>query len=121
MTREEADAICPHYGLMQAYEDVPSWWFGCIWVLSCSIGLATATMAGSTLPWWAFFLAITISAATLTFFAALTAMFGFGLLVQPLIQMIGAYVLPGRPLANMYFATFGFNCKYTCVLSQGLC
>jgi len=112
ISREEADEICPHYGLMQAYEDVPSWWFGSVWIFSCAVGLSTSTMAGSTLPWWAFFLAITISAVSLTFFAALTAMFGFSLLVQPLIQMIGAYVIPGRPLANMYFATFGFNSLY---------
>jgi uncharacterized oligopeptide transporter (OPT) family protein len=39
-------------------------------------------------------------------------MFGFNLNVQPLIQMIGAYILPGRPIANLYFATFGFNSLY---------
>jgi uncharacterized membrane protein len=39
-------------------------------------------------------------------------MFGFGLYVQPFIQMIGALVVPGKPLANMYFATFGFNSLY---------
>lgn len=39
-------------------------------------------------------------------------MFGFNLQVQPLIQMIGAYLVPGRPLANMYFATFGYNSLY---------
>jgi uncharacterized oligopeptide transporter (OPT) family protein len=61
---------------------------------------------------WAFFLALLISASSLPFFAALTAMFGFGLFVQPFIQMIGALAVPGKPLANMYFATFGFNSLY---------
>jgi hypothetical protein len=72
----------------------------------------TRLSANSTLPWWAFFLACGISAVALTFFAALSAMFGFTLEAQPLIQMIGAYLLPGRPLANMYFATFGWNSLY---------
>jgi len=112
ITKEEAEAICPHYALMQAYDEVPSWWFAAVWVISTSIGLCTSILAGSTLPAWAFFVAITISAVSLTFFAALTAMFGFPLFVQPLIQMIGAYLVPGRPLANMYFATFGFNSLY---------
>jgi OPT family oligopeptide transporter len=71
--------------------------------------LITSNLAGSTLPWWAFFVAIGISTVTLTFFAALTAMFGYSLKVEPLIQMIGAYMLPGHPLANLYFATFGNN------------
>jgi uncharacterized oligopeptide transporter (OPT) family protein len=112
MSAEEADAIDPHYRLMQAYDDVPMWWFGTIWVISACVGLLTSMLAGSTLPWWAFFVAIFISAISLTFFAALTAMFGINLDVQPLIQMIGAYMLPGRPLANMYFATFGYNSLY---------
>lgn len=109
ITDEEAEAIDPHYRLMQAYEDVPSWWFGSLWILSAAVGFMTSRMANSTLEWWAFLLAILISAVSLTFFAALTAMFGFQLNVQPLIQMIGAYALPGRPLANLYFAAFGFN------------
>jgi hypothetical protein len=53
-----------------------------------------------------------MSALLLPFFAALTAMFGFQLMVQPLIQMIGAYILPGLPVANMYFSMFGFNSLY---------
>jgi OPT family oligopeptide transporter len=101
LTHEEADDICPHYGLMQAYEEVPSSWFGVVWLISAAVGLICSTMAGSTLPWWAFFLALVISAFCLPFFGALTAMFGFQLMVQPLIQMIGAYILPGLPVANM--------------------
>lgn len=86
-----------------------SWWFGLLWAISAAIGLITSNLAGSTLPWWAFFVAIGVSTVTLTFFAALTAMFGYNLKVEPLIQMIGAYLLPGHPLANLYFATFGNN------------
>lgn len=71
-TREEADAICPHFGLMQAYDEVPAWWFAAIWIVSATVGIITSTIAGSTLPVWAFFVAILISASTLTFFAALT-------------------------------------------------
>ncbi|KAF2674475.1 OPT superfamily oligopeptide transporter [Microthyrium microscopicum] len=112
LTREEADAICPHYGLMQAYDEVPGWWFGLIWVFSVVVGLTTSTIAGSTLPWWAFFVAIAVSAASLTFFAALTAMYGFSLMVQPIIQALGGVLVPQKPIANLYFSTFGFNSLY---------
>jgi hypothetical protein len=80
-----------------------------VWVLSATFGLITSTASHSTLPWWSFFIALAMSAACLPFFGALTAMFGFALNVQPLIQMIGAYLLPGMPVANMYFGMFGFN------------
>lgn len=111
-TPEEAEEICPHYRLMLAYDEVPSWWFGLIWIAAAAIGLITSRLAGSTLEVWAFFVAIALAASLVTFFAALTAMFDAQLNVQPLIQMIGAYLFPGRPLANLYFATFGFNSLY---------
>jgi hypothetical protein len=44
MSDEEAEAIDPHYRLMQAYEDVPSWWFGSIWVASVTVGLMTSSL-----------------------------------------------------------------------------
>jgi OPT oligopeptide transporter protein len=112
MTDEEAEAICPHYRVMQSYKDVPNSWFGIIWVVSAVVGLISSRAAGSTLEVWAFFVAIIMAGVLVTPFAALTAMFGFHMNVQPLIQMIGAYMLPGRPLANLYFSTYGFNSLY---------
>jgi hypothetical protein len=61
-TDEEAEAICPHYKLMQAYDDVPMWWFGVLWIFAACVGLLTSRLAGSTLEVWAFLIAITISA-----------------------------------------------------------
>jgi hypothetical protein len=29
--------------------------------------------------------------------------------MQPVIQMLGGYLHPGRPMANMYFVLFGYN------------
>jgi len=34
---------------------------------------------------------------------------GFPMPIQPLVQMVGGYLHPGRPLANMYFTLFGYN------------
>jgi OPT family oligopeptide transporter len=112
MTPEEAEAIDPHYRLMQSYKDIPSWWFAAIWVASVALGLVAIYKANTTLPWWAFFVACLLSTVCLVFFAALTAMFGFSLYVQPFMQIIGAYLLPGKPIANMYFSTYGFNSLY---------
>jgi OPT family oligopeptide transporter len=106
---DEAEDVDPHHRLMQAYENVPSWWFASLWVISALLGFITSRLASSTLEWWAFILAVLISSVTLTIFAALNAIFGFPLKVESFIQMIGAYLLPGRPLANLYFSAFGYN------------
>jgi hypothetical protein len=51
ITDEEAEAIDPHYRLMQAYEDVPGWWYGLLWVVSATLGFITSRIANSTLEW----------------------------------------------------------------------
>lgn len=112
MTKEEAEKIDPHYALMQAYKDVPNWWFGIVWTCSVVLALVAIYAGKTTLPWWGFLVAILVSHVCLVFFAALSAMFGYRLMVQPFIQMLGAYLIPGRPIANMYFATYGFNSLY---------
>ena len=37
------------------------------------------------------------------------AIFGFVNNMQTTIQMIGGYIKPGNPLANMYFTLYGYN------------
>lgn len=109
LSYEEAKEIDPHYALMQNYKEVPGWWFGLVFVLAAVTALICLDIVNTTLPWWGFFAAISIMSIALPFFSAMTALTGYGLFVQSLIQIIGAYLVPGRPLANMYFATFGFN------------
>jgi hypothetical protein len=112
LSAEEADAICPHYRVMQTYDDVPTWWFGALWVASAILGFIMSRITKSTLDGWAYFIAIIVPAVTLPFTGVLYAMYGVPVNVQPLIQMIGAYLLPGRPLANLYFAGFGYDSLY---------
>lgn len=111
-SKEDAAKIDPHYALMQSYKEIPTWWFGSVWIVSVILALFAINVGKTTLPWWGFFVAITISHVCLPFFGALTAMFGYFLMVQPFIQMMGAYLIPGKPIANMYFATYGFNSLY---------
>jgi len=43
------------------------------------------------------------------FFGAQLGITGFQFNVQPFCQMLGGYMFPNRPLANMYFTCFTFN------------
>ena len=63
----------------------------------------------STLPWWAFFIACGLSCVCILFFGAQYAMTGYQYNTQPVIQMIGGYLHPGFPKANMFFVVFGYN------------
>ncbi|TID18028.1 OPT superfamily oligopeptide transporter [Venturia nashicola] len=99
----------PHYRLMLAYDDAPNWWYGTILVLSTVVGLVMLYLGKSTLPWWGFAVSCGLSFICVLFFGAQYAITGYNYNIQPVIQMLGGYLHPGRPLANMYFVLFGYN------------
>jgi len=99
----------PHVKLMLAYKDAPNWWYGVVFALSVLLGLIGIYKADSTLPWWGFLVALSLSSICILFFGAQYAITGFNFNIQPVIQMIGGYMHPGKPVANMYFVLFGYN------------
>lgn len=105
----------PHLKLMLAYMDAPNWWYGIIFCLSILLGIIGIYKAESTLPWWGFLVALGLSSICILFFGVQYAITGFAFNIQPVIQMIGGYLHPGKPVANMYFVLFGYNS-----VSQGM-
>ncbi|KZO97758.1 OPT superfamily oligopeptide transporter [Calocera viscosa TUFC12733] len=99
----------PHYKEMLKYKDAPSWWYLVTWVLSAVVALVVIYEANSTLPWWGFIVSMILAWISILFFGALYAITGLGFIIQPFVQMIGGYLHPGRPVANMYFVLFSYN------------
>ncbi|GAA5808032.1 hypothetical protein MFLAVUS_001414 [Mucor flavus] len=98
-----------HMKLMQAYEEVPNWWYYIVFVCGTALNIGIAYANHSQLPWWGVIFAIVLSSILslpLNLIAAVTG-YGFGLNV--LTEMICGFVLPGYPIANMYFKTLGYN------------
>jgi hypothetical protein len=103
---ENQEHYDPHYKLMMAYKAVPNWWFGIVLLLSFIIAMTILYTGNSTLPWWGFIVAMIIGYVFLVFFGAMQAITGISWLVQPIVQMIGGYIQPGNPVANMYFSLY---------------
>lgn len=101
----------PHYRMMLAYKEVPDWWYLIILVLSTATAIGCIYSLGSTLPWWGFVVAITISFLGTLFFGAMVGMLGFYVPVSSVVQLLGGYLHPGKPVANMYFVLFGANAQ----------
>lgn len=96
----------PHYKLMLAYKPVPNWWFLVILVLSAVVALVVLYVGDSTLPWWGFLVACIVAWVLLLFFGAMQAVTGVGFIIQPIVQLVGGYLQPGNPVANMYFTLY---------------
>lgn len=92
--------IDPHYRLMVDYAEVPSSWYFLVFVLSCVVGLVALYVMKSTLPWWGFFIGVGLLVFTMIFFGAQYAITGFTVNMQPVMQMLAGYMMPGRPLGK---------------------
>jgi OPT family small oligopeptide transporter len=99
----------PHFKAMLKYKEVPQWWYAATVVLSVMVALICLYQADTQLPWWQFIVAIILSFVLVLFLGGLNAIFGFVNNMQTTIQMIGGYIKPGNPLANMYFTLYGYN------------
>lgn len=99
----------PHRIKMQAYAEVPYWWYGLMFVCSFAMAMATIYTGHSRLPWWGLIFGLILSAIFLPFVVTFYAITGFVPNVQNLVQMVGSAVMPGNPQANMYFTLYGYN------------
>jgi hypothetical protein len=105
-TEEEILQMDPHYRLMLNYKDAPDWWFGLVFIMAFAIGLICIYEAESGMSWWAFIIALILAAILILFTGAQAGLTGFHVPVQPIVQMIGAYLEPGNPLTNMQVNSF---------------
>ncbi|KAK3842624.1 MAG: OPT family small oligopeptide transporter [Linnemannia gamsii] len=96
-----------HHKLMQAYPEVPDWWYATLFVGVTALTLFTCEYYGY-MPWWAVLLATFLAA----FFALPVGLIQALTNQQPGLNIITEYVigyiLPGDPIANVTFKTLGY-------------
>lgn len=111
----DQDFYDPHYKLQLSYKPCPDWWYGVVMACSIVVGLVIIYVANSTLPWWAYLIAVVFGYLSMIILGAMQAVTGVGWLIQPIVQMIGGYIKPGNPVSNMWFSLYGYN-----ALQQGI-
>ncbi|KAJ7678971.1 OPT oligopeptide transporter protein-domain-containing protein [Mycena polygramma] len=106
---KEGEDIDPHYREMLKYPDAPNSWYIVTLVLSIIVSLVIIYKADSTLPWWGFFISLILATISILFFGSLYAITGLQFVIQPFVQMIGGFIHPRKPVANMFFVLFSYN------------
>ncbi|KII92275.1 hypothetical protein PLICRDRAFT_50693 [Plicaturopsis crispa FD-325 SS-3] len=101
--------IDPHYRQMLKYPDAPNSWYVATLLVSVVVALVVIYKTNSTLPWWGFLIATMLATLSILFFGALYGITGLQFIIQPFVQMIGGFLHPGKPMANMYFVLFSYN------------
>ncbi|KAF8213549.1 OPT oligopeptide transporter [Mycena galopus ATCC 62051] len=98
-----------HSRLMQAYPEVPTWWYILIGVLATAFTFIAVEIFPTKLPIWAAALALFISMIAAIPLAMLQAITNQHVALQVVEEMIAGYALPGRPVANIVFKAIAYT------------
>ncbi|KAI0732700.1 OPT oligopeptide transporter [Fomitopsis betulina] len=99
-----------HWEKMKVYKQIPRWWYLAILIGAYGIAQATNYTGESGLPWWALTILLFIGFIFCALYSTLAATIGFSEFTTSgngFFQMVTAYMVPGRPIANIYGAMYG--------------
>ncbi|KAL5705507.1 oligopeptide transporter 4 [Ranunculus cassubicifolius] len=109
-TESSKQKVDIHTRLMKNYQDIPSWWFHLLLLVSfgVSLYLCTALRDQVQMPWWGL-----VASCFMAFvFTLPISILGATTNVTPGLNIITEYVMglvyPGRPIANVVFKTYGY-------------
>ncbi|KAH8752997.1 peptide transporter MTD1, partial [Diaporthe sp. PMI_573] len=95
-----------HYQGMLKYKEVPMWWYLALFVLTFIAGLVVNIKGETTLPAWGYIVSLLLGAFIAPFSCVLYGLYGTGVGTNQISKMVAGVVHPGRPLANLYFASW---------------
>ncbi|XP_019175060.1 PREDICTED: oligopeptide transporter 2-like [Ipomoea nil] len=99
-----------HTKLMKKYKDIPGWWFHLILVLSLVLSLVMCIFMKHEvqLPWWGLLLAVAIASIFTLPISIITATTNLSPGLNVITEYIIGLIMPGKPIANVCFKTFGY-------------
>jgi OPT family oligopeptide transporter len=95
-----------HYQGMLKYKEVPTWWYWFLFALAFFAGLIVNIRGNTTLPSWGYIISLLLGAFIAPFSCILYGLYGTGVSTNLLSKMVAGALHPGRPLANLYFASW---------------
>lgn len=110
--RDSATKECddPHYRKMKIYKEMSNWWYLAIFVACFGMAIGTTYGADSGLPWWGTIVALIFGWIFVPVIGTLYCTVGYAPSIENMVQMLGGAIIPGKPVANMYFTLYGYNC-----------
>ncbi|KAK3815165.1 MAG: OPT family small oligopeptide transporter [Benniella sp.] len=97
-----------HHKLMQAYPEVPDWWYATLFISMTVIAIITCEVWDYKLPWWGVLLAILLSAIFALPVGLIQAITNQQPGLNVITEYVIGYILPGYPIANVTFKTLGY-------------
>ncbi|KAE8224587.1 hypothetical protein CF319_g2545 [Tilletia indica] len=98
-----------HARLMARYKEVPNYWYGIIFIVTLALAFGCTLGWDTKHPWWALLVAILISAIYILPIGIVYAITGLEIGLNVLSELIGGYMLKGKPIAVSIFKNMGYN------------
>jgi len=92
-----------HSRLMQAYAEVPGWWYGLLGSIALILLISAIEVFPTKFPIWAALVAFGVGTIFSIPIAMITAITNQQIGLNVMAEVMGGYLLPGRPVANMIF------------------
>lgn len=96
-----------HERLMRAYPEVPDWWYTGLFVAMVALSLVTCVV-WDYMPWWGLVLSLLFAVVFVLPTGIIQALTNQFLSLNIITEYVMGYLLPGHPLANATFKTYGF-------------
>ncbi|KAK3815162.1 MAG: OPT oligopeptide transporter protein-domain-containing protein, partial [Benniella sp.] len=105
-SREHTEDI--HHKLMQAYPEVPDWWYAALFISMTAVAIITCEVWDYKLPWWGVLLSILLAAVFALPVGLIQAITNQQPGLNIITEYVIGYILPGYPIANVTFKTLGY-------------
>ncbi|WWC59398.1 uncharacterized protein I303_101953 [Kwoniella dejecticola CBS 10117] len=97
----------PHYLVMKRnYKQVPLWWYVVVLAIGFALGMTAVCIGHTSMTWWSYIVALGLGFVITPFSLILYGLLGTSVATNNISKMLAGAVLPGRPVANLYFSMF---------------
>ncbi|KAI0321448.1 OPT oligopeptide transporter protein-domain-containing protein [Amylostereum chailletii] len=97
-----------HARLMSRYPQVPEWWYICIFVAMFAVAAVTVEVWPTQMPVWGLVVSLLIGLIYIIPTGMIQAITNQQMGLNVLTELIGGYLIPGRPVALMLHKTYGY-------------
>ncbi|CAG8512033.1 7682_t:CDS:2 [Ambispora leptoticha] len=113
-SRVEEDDI--HHKMMNVYPEVPGWCFAVLTISMTVVAVIFVQVYPTLLPWWGVLLAICIAVVMVLPIGIIQAISNIQIGLNVVTELVCGYILPGRPIANVVFKTYGYMTVTQCLV-----
>ena len=105
LDKEDEDV---HNRLMKEYKEIPWWWYMAVFLVFFALAIVTVRAWDTQMPIWALIFALIIAFVFLIPIGIIYAITNMSVGLNVITEFIIGYILPGKPIAMMFFKTFGY-------------